>query len=105
MRPVRSHFFDQLCRRETRRKITCWYGARGVCGLFFQVDFDELQEKHGNFTGHVALSDALAKDNWEGHTGFIHQVLIPRDHPAPEESEYYICGPPPMLAAVLKNAG
>ncbi|MCC5809387.1 MAG: NADH:ubiquinone reductase (Na(+)-transporting) subunit F [Ectothiorhodospiraceae bacterium] len=105
MAPMRSHIFDQLLRLQTRRKITFWYGARSYREAFYVEDFDMLAEKYDNFTWHLALSDPLPEDNWEGLTGFIHQVLYDnylKDHPAPEDCEYYLCGPPIMNASAIK---
>jgi len=104
MAPMRSHIFDQLERLQTKRKITFWYGARSLRELFYAEDFNRLQDKHPNFTWHVALSEPLPEDNWRGETGFIHQVLHDKylgDHPAPESCEYYLCGPPVMTTAVI----
>jgi Na+-transporting NADH:ubiquinone oxidoreductase subunit F len=104
MAPMRSHIFDQLKRLESTRKMSYWYGARSLRELFYQEDFAQLSAKFPNFSWHLALSDPQAEDNWTGHTGFIHQVLFDqylKDHPAPEDCEYYICGPALMLAAVL----
>ncbi len=104
MAPLRSHIFDQLLRLNSKRKITFWYGARSLREAFYVEEFNELQEKFDNFTWHLALSDPLPEDNWDGHTGFIHQVAYDnylKDHPAPEDCEYYLCGPPMMNAAVL----
>ncbi|SVB19436.1 uncharacterized protein METZ01_LOCUS172290, partial [marine metagenome] len=111
MAPMRSHLFDQLKRLDSNRKISFWYGARSFREMFYVEDFDMLQEEHDNFAWHVALSEPLPEDNWDGYTGFIHQVLYDnylKDHPAPEDCEYYICGPPMMLTAVismLENLG
>ena len=105
MAPMRAHLFDQLERLQSKRKISFWYGARSVCEMFYTEDFDRLAHEHENFAWHVALSDPLPEDDWSGHTGFIHQVLLDQylnKHPAPEDCEYYICGPPLMLQAVLK---
>jgi Na+-transporting NADH:ubiquinone oxidoreductase subunit F len=105
MAPMRSHIFDQLKRIHSKRKMTFWYGARSKREIFYQDEFDELARKNDNFEWHVALSEPLPQDNWEGKTGFIHQVLHDsylKDHPAPEDCEYYICGPPMMNTAVLK---
>jgi Na+-transporting NADH:ubiquinone oxidoreductase subunit F len=105
MAPMRSHIFDQLIRLNSKRKISFWYGARSVREIFYQEDFDKLAAEHDNFTWHVALSEPLPEDNWTGYTGFIHQVLLDnylKDHPAPEDCEFYMCGPPVMNAAVLK---
>ena len=105
MAPMRSHIFDQLKRLNSKRKISFWYGARSVREMFYVEDFDGLQEENENFEWHVALSDALPEDNWEGPTGFIHNVLYEnylKDHPAPEDCEYYMCGPPIMNASCIK---
>ena len=104
MAPMRSHIFDQFRRIKTDRKVTFWYGARSKREMFYVEDFDTIQEENENFTWHVALSDALPEDNWDGHTGFIHQVLHDeylQNHPAPEDCEYYLCGPPIMNKCVI----
>ncbi len=104
MAPMRSHIFDQFKRIGTNRKVTFWYGARSLREAFYVDEFDKLAEEHDNFTWHLALSEPLPEDNWDGYVGFIHQVLYDnhlKDHPAPEEVEYYICGPPLMNEAVL----
>ena len=104
MAPMRSHIFDQLRRIKTDRKMTFWYGARSLREMFYVEDFDMLQKENDNFTWHVALSDPQPEDNWEGDTGFIHNVLLEnylKDHPAPEDCEFYMCGPPMMNAAVI----
>ncbi|MEM1287433.1 MAG: NADH:ubiquinone reductase (Na(+)-transporting) subunit F [Pseudomonadota bacterium] len=105
MAPMRSHIFDQLKRLENRdRKITFWYGARSKREMFFVEDFDQLAEQFDNFDWHVALSDALPEDEWTGYTGFIHNVLLEeylKEHPAPEDCEYYMCGPPIMNQSVI----
>ena len=105
MAPMRSHIFDQLKRLDSDRKISFWYGARSVREMFYVDDFNQLAATHPNFTWNVALSDPQPEDNWTGHTGFIHNVLYEsylRDHPAPEDCEFYMCGPPVMNAAVIK---
>lgn len=105
MAPMRSHIFDQLRRLNTRRQISFWYGARSLKEVFYQEDFDQLQREYPNFRWHVALSAPLPEDNWNGYCGFIHNVVYNnylRDHPAPEDCEYYLCGPPLMISAVLK---
>jgi Na+-transporting NADH:ubiquinone oxidoreductase subunit F len=105
MAPMRSHIFDQLRRLKTKRKITFWYGARSLRELFYKEDYDMLQAENGNFKWHIALSDPQPEDNWTGLTGFIHNVLYEnylKDHPAPEDCEFYMCGPPMMNAAVIK---
>ena len=104
MAPMRSHIFDQLRRINTTRPITFWYGARSLREMFYVEDFDMLQKENENFKWHVALSDPQPEDNWEGDTGFIHNVLLKnylKDHPAPEDCEFYMCGPPMMNAAVI----
>lgn len=104
MAPMRSHIFDQLRRLNTKRKMTFWYGARSVREMFYVEDFDTLQKEHDNFKWHVALSNALPTDNWKGYTGFIHNVLYDeylKNHQAPEDCEYYLCGPPIMNECVI----
>ncbi len=105
MAPMRSHIFDQLKRLNSKRKISFWYGARSKREMFYVEDYDGLAEEFDNFEWHVALSDPQPEDNWEGYTGFIHNVLYEeylKDHPAPEDCEFYMCGPPVMNAAVIK---
>jgi Na+-transporting NADH:ubiquinone oxidoreductase subunit F len=104
MAPMRSHIFDQLKRLNSDRKISFWYGARSFREIFYKEDFDVLAEQHDNFEWHIALSEPLPDDNWTGYTGFIHKVLLEnylKDHAAPEDCEYYICGPPMMNDAVF----
>ncbi len=104
MAPMRSHIFDQLKRLNSSRKISFWYGARSVREAFYTEEFDKLAKENENFEWHLALSDPLPEDNWEGLTGFIHNVLLEnylKDHEAPEDCEYYMCGPPMMNAAVI----
>ena len=104
MAPMRSHIFDQFRRIKTDRKVTFWYGARSKREMFYVEDFDEIQAENENFKWYVALSDALPDDEWDGYTGFIHQVLHDeylKDHPAPEDCEYYLCGPPIMNQSVI----
>ena len=111
MAPMRSHIFDQLKRIQTDRTITFWYGARSRREIFYEDEFNQLQEEHENFKWFVALSDPQPEDNWDGPTGFIHEVLYDlyiKDHAAPDDCEYYMCGPPVMNAAVvgmLENQG
>lgn len=105
MAPMRSHIFDQLKRINTKRKMSFWYGARSLREMFYQDEYDMLQSENDNFKWHVALSDPAPEDDWKGHTGFIHNVLLEnylKDHPAPEDCEYYMCGPPMMNAAVIQ---
>ena len=104
MAPMRSHIFDQLRRIKTDRKMSFWYGARSKKEMFYVNDFDTLAAENGNFQWHVALSDPQPEDDWEGYTGFIHNVLFEnylKDHEAPEDCEFYMCGPPMMNAAVI----
>jgi len=105
MAPMRSHIFDQLKRLHSSRKISFWYGARSLKEMFYQDEYDMLAGENENFDWHVALSDPQPEDNWDGLTGFIHNVLFEeylKDHPAPEDCEYYMCGPPMMNAAVIQ---
>ena len=104
MAPMRSHIFDQFRRLHTGRKVSYWYGARSLREAFYQADFDAIAAEYPKFEGHLALSDPLPEDNWTGATGFIHQVVYDnylKDHPAPEDVEYYMCGPPMMNQAVI----
>ena len=103
MAPMRSHIFDQLKRIKSDRKITFWYGGRSKRELFYMDEFKQLEEEFPNFSLHVALSDPLPEDNWEGSTGFIHQVCLEEymdKHDDPTEVEFYLCGPPIMLQCV-----
>ena len=104
MAPMRSHIFDQFRRLKTSRKASFWYGARSKREMFYVEDFDAIAAENENFSWHVALSDPQAEDDWNGYTGFIHNVLFEnylKDHEAPEDCEYYMCGPPVMNAAVI----
>jgi len=104
MAPMRSHIFNQLRTLKTNRKMTFWYGARSKREMFYVEDFDMLAGENDNFEWHVGLSDPLPEDNWEGYTGFIHNILLEefiKNHPAPEDCEYYMCGPPMMNSAVI----
>lgn len=105
MAPMRSHIFDQLKRLGSKRKISFWYGARSMREAFYVEEYDQLAAENENFEWHLALSDPQPEDNWNGLTGFIHQVLFEKylkEHPAPEDCEFYMCGPPMMNAAVIK---
>ena len=105
MAPLRSHIYELFKRRKTNRKVSYWYGGRSLRELFYVDEFREIEREFPNFKFNIALSDALPEDNWTGYTGFIHQVLLDnylKNHPAPEDIEYYICGPPMMNAAVFK---
>lgn len=104
MAPMRSHIFDQLGRIASKRKISFWYGARSLREAFYVEEFDKLAAEHDNFEWHLGLSDPLPEDNWTGYTGFIHNILYEnylKDHTAPEDAEYYMCGPPMMNVAVI----
>ena len=104
MAPMRSHIFDQFRRLGTGRKVSFWYGARSLREAFYLDDFDAIAAAHDNFEWRLALSEPLPEDDWTGLTGFIHQVLYDnylQDHPAPEDVEYYLCGPPMMLKACM----
>jgi Na+-transporting NADH:ubiquinone oxidoreductase subunit F len=103
MAPLRSIIFDQLKRLGADRKISYWYGGRSKKELFYLEDFEALEKEFENFSWHIALSDPLPEDNWTGYTGFIHKVVLDnylKNHEAPEEIEYYLCGPPMMIGAV-----
>jgi Na+-transporting NADH:ubiquinone oxidoreductase subunit F len=105
MAPLRSHIFELFKNLKTGRKVTYWYGGRSLRELFYVDQFREIEKKFPNFKFNIALSDPMPEDNWDGYTGFIHNVLIEnylKDHPAPEDIEYYFCGPPMMNQAVLK---
>jgi Na+-transporting NADH:ubiquinone oxidoreductase subunit F len=104
MAPLRSHIFDLLKRMHSKRKISYWYGARSLREVFYADEFEQLAKENPNFSWHLALSEPLPEDNWTGSVGFIHKVLYDeylKDHPAPEDCEYYFCGPPLMNKAVL----
>ena len=111
MAPMRSHIFDQLKRLNATRKISFWYGARSLREAFYVEEYDQLAAENDNFEWHLALSDPQPEDNWEGKTGFIHNVVLEeylKNHPAPEDCEFYMCGPPMMnqsVIAMLKDLG
>ena len=105
MAPMRSHIFHLFRNLHTNRKVSFWYGGRSRKELFYEEEFREIERENDNFSFHIALSDPQPDDGWDGPTGFIHQVILEnylKEHPAPEDIEYYICGPPLMLQAVLK---
>lgn len=105
MAPLRSHIFDQLRRLDSKRTISFWYGARSLREAFYCKDFDMLAGKHTNFTWHLVLSDPQPEDNWSGATGFVHTYLFNsylKEHPTPEDCEYYLCGPPMMTRAIVE---
>ena len=104
MAPMRSHIFDQFRRLRTSRTVSYWYGARSLREAFYIDDFDAIAKEHDTFDWHLALSEPLPEDQWTGDTGFIHQVVLKNylaTHPAPEDIEYYLCGPPLMLKACM----
>ncbi|NRB25072.1 NADH:ubiquinone reductase (Na(+)-transporting) subunit F [Shewanella sp.] len=104
MAPMRSHIFNQLKGVKTKRKMSFWYGARSTREVFYQDEFDKLAAENENFVWHVALSDPLPEDNWKGYTGFIHNVILEnylKSHKAPEDCEFYMCGPPIMNTSVI----
>lgn len=103
MAPMRSHLFHLFHTMKTNRKVSFWYGARSMRENFFEEDFEQIEKEFPNFSYHLALSDPLPEDNWEGPTGFIHSVVLEeylKNHEDPTEIEYYICGPPLMISAV-----
>jgi len=105
MAPLRSHIFDQLKRLGTDRKISFWFGVRSKRDLIYHEEFTRLAAEHPNFRYVVALSEPKEKDAWDGPVGFIHQVAYDEylaQHEAPEDCEYYMCGPPLMVSAVQK---
>ncbi len=105
MAPLRSHIFELFKERHTKRKVSYWYGGRSSRELFYVDEFRQIETEHPSFSFHIALSEPLPEDNWTGDTGFIHKVLYEKylkEHPTPEDIEYYICGPPLMLQACLK---
>lgn len=105
MAPMRSHLFHLFHTEKTDRKTTFWYGGRSKRELFYTEEFEDIEQNFNNFKFYVALSEPKPEDNWEGDTGFIHQVILDnylKNHPEPEEIEYYLCGPPMMNAAVFK---
>ncbi|MFW5700220.1 MAG: NADH:ubiquinone reductase (Na(+)-transporting) subunit F [Cyclobacteriaceae bacterium] len=105
MAPLRSHIFHLFHTEKTNRKVSYWYGGRSKRELFYTDHFRKIEKEFPNFKYNIALSEPLPEDNWDGYTGFIHQVLYENylsKHPEPEEVEYYLCGPPMMNAAVLK---
>jgi Na+-transporting NADH:ubiquinone oxidoreductase subunit F len=106
MAPLRSHLFHLFhTEKERDRKVTFWYGGRSLREVFYTDHFRDIEKEFSNFQYNIALSEPLPEDNWTGYTGFIHQVLYDNylgKHPAPEDVEYYLCGPPMMNAAVFK---
>ncbi|MBN2423768.1 MAG: NADH:ubiquinone reductase (Na(+)-transporting) subunit F [Calditrichaceae bacterium] len=111
MAPMRSHIFHLFHTLKTDRKVSFWYGARSKREMFYDDHFKAIADKFPNFSYHVALSEPLPEDNWTGPKGFIHQVVHDHyleKHEAPEDIEYYLCGPPMMISDVnnmLYNIG
>jgi len=111
MAPLRSHVFDLFKGKQTKRKVSFWYGGRSLQEVFYKEEFEGLAEQYDNFTFHLALSDPQPEDNWTGLTGYIHLVVLEqylKDHPCPEDINYYLCGPPMMNKAIfdmLDNLG
>ncbi|MDJ0874077.1 MAG: NADH:ubiquinone reductase (Na(+)-transporting) subunit F [Desulfobacterales bacterium] len=104
MAPLRSHIFELLKGRDSQRRISYWYNARNLGECFYLDEFAQLAEEHENFSFHLALSRPASQDNWTGLTGYVHQVLHDSylaEHPAPEDIEYYMCGPPVMSQSVV----
>jgi Na+-transporting NADH:ubiquinone oxidoreductase subunit F len=105
MAPLRSHIFELFKNQKTKRKVSYWYGGRSSKELFYVDHFRAIEKEFPNFKFNIALSEPRPEDNWTGYTGFIHQVVLEnylKNHPAPEDIEYYLCGPPMMNAAVFK---
>ncbi|MFO7843723.1 MAG: NADH:ubiquinone reductase (Na(+)-transporting) subunit F [Bacteroidales bacterium] len=111
MAPLRSHIFHLFHTLKTDRKVSYWYGARSLREVFYEDEFRKIEKEFPNFSFHIALSEPKEEDNWDGLTGFIHQVVYDEylsKHEEPEEIEYYLCGPPIMNDAVqdmLYNLG
>jgi Na+-transporting NADH:ubiquinone oxidoreductase subunit F len=105
MAPMRSHIFHLFHTLKPTDKVSFWYGARSRRELFYEEEFRDIEKAFPNFSFHIALSEPKPEDNWTGDTGFIHQVILDnylKDHPEPEENEYYLCGPPLMTDAVIR---
>ena len=111
MAPMRSHIYELFRGRGTDRKVSFWYGGRSVKEVFYADEFEQIEKEFSNFQYNLALSDPQPEDNWHGYSGFIHNVLLEKyldDHPAPEDINYYMCGPPMMTTAIfemLENLG
>ncbi len=105
MAPLRSHIFHMFHTDKTDRKVSYWYGARSLREVFYEEEFRDIEKDFTNFKFNLALSEAMPEDNWTGYTGFIHNVVLEnylKNHPEPEEIEYYLCGPPIMNESVFK---
>ena len=106
MAPMRSHIFDLFQTQKTDRKVSFWYGARSKREIFYEEDFQRIADANNNFNFNIGLSEPMPEDNWDGYVGFIHQVLLNNyldKHSDPTEIEYYLCGPPLMIAACKKT--
>ena len=104
MAPLRSHIFDLFFAQKTKRKVSYWYGGRSLQEVFYDDEFYEIEKNNENFSFNIALSDPQPEDNWTSHTGFIHLVVLEqylKDHPAPEDINYYLCGPPIMTSSIF----
>ncbi len=102
MAPLRAHLAHLFENLKTPRRVSFWYGARSRQEIYYQEYFEQMTAEHDNFSFHLALSDPLPEDNWTGHSGFIHEVVLDnylQDHPNPEAVEFYLCGPPMMIRA------
>jgi Na+-transporting NADH:ubiquinone oxidoreductase subunit F len=105
MAPLRAHLSHLLETEQTARKVSFWYGARSKQEIFYEDYFQSLAGAHHNFAFHVALSSPLPEDDWTGHLGFIHEVVLEkylREHANPGGVEYYLCGPPMMIKACTR---
>ncbi len=105
MAPLRSHIFHLFHTLRTKREVSYWYGARSLREVFYEDEFRAIEKEFPNFKFHLALSEPLPEDKWNGLTGFIHKVLLDNylsKLDEPEDIEYYFCGPPMMNNAVLK---
>jgi Na+-transporting NADH:ubiquinone oxidoreductase subunit F len=105
MAPLRSHVFELLRGRKSKRKISYWYGGRSLREVFYREEFEQLEREFPNFKYHLVLSQPSEDDKWDGHKGFVHSALSEHylnDHDAPEDCEYYMCGPPMMVDAALE---
>jgi Na(+)-translocating NADH:ubiquinone oxidoreductase F subunit len=108
MAPLRAHLSHLLETEQSARKVSFWYGARSKQEIYYEEYFRDLAGKHRNFAFNLALSAPLVEDNWAGHLGFIHEVVLEkhlREHDNPRGAEYYLCGPPLMIKACLKMLG
>ncbi|MDZ7641583.1 MAG: NADH:ubiquinone reductase (Na(+)-transporting) subunit F [Desulfurivibrio sp.] len=104
MAPLRSHIFELLKGRGSRRPISFWYGGRSLREVFYLDELRALEQEFANFSFHLTLSRPRPEDNWNGHVGHVHKVLYEnylKDHEAPEDIHYYACGPPPMIASLI----